>query len=271
MSNIPERPANLPDFELPPLNEVVVGIQFNTPKGYQQIYAGNVWELFKTDFPKVEEREPLTPTFETFGLPSKGIHFDVMAGPIHDRFWFLRQDGSELIQFQQDRLLHNWRKVGDKENEYPRFEGMMGRFSNEVERLEQYFNELFSQSLLISQCEISYINHIPFEIDNRQKSSDWVRVVDFGGCEPEDFSLSFREIIRDDDGQPQGRLTCDFKVGIKQNGQRVIVMTLTARGAPKEPTKESAFEFITMGRSLIVSRFTDLTTEMAHEQWRRIK
>ena len=264
MAHIPERPNDLPDFESPPLNEVVVGVQFNQPKGYQQILAGDVWGLFRSEFPKVEERKQLAPAFETFGLPARGTKFGLVTGPSHDRFWFVRPDGAELIQFQPDRLLHNWRKEGNEANQYPRFEGMMARFCDELDRLEKYVNGLSPQSLLINQCEIAYINHIPFELAEGQKASDWLRFVDFGEHEPEDFSLIFREIVRDADDQPQGRLICEAKIGVTQMGQRVIILSLTVRGAPKRSTKESAYEFLIGGRSLIVSRFADLTTEAAH-------
>jgi uncharacterized protein (TIGR04255 family) len=271
VANVSERPADLPDFESPPLNEVVLGVQFNPPKGYRQINAGEVWGLFRPEFSEVEEHEPLALMFETFGLPARGVQFGIMPGPVHDRFWFVRPDGTELIQFQQNRLLHNWRKVANERNEYPRFEGMITRFREELEKLDEYFSGLSPQSLLINQCEITYVNHIPFESANERKVSDWLRFVDFGRHEPEDFSIGFREIIRDADGQPQGRLTCECRIAITQRGERVIVMSLTARGAPTDATKESAFEFLAKGRSLIVSRFADLTTDTAHTEWRRIK
>ncbi len=271
MAHIPKRPADLPDFEAPPINEVVLGVQFSPPKGYRQINAGEVWGLFRSGFPKVEEHEPIAPMFETFGLPARLVKFEVMPGPVHDRFWFVRPDGTELIQFQQDRLLHNWRKVGNEENEYPRFEAMMTQFRDELEKLGEYFGKLSPQSLFISQCEITYVNHIPFELADRQKVSDWLHFVDFGGPEPEDFSIGFREIIRDADGPPWGRLTCECQIAITQKGKRIIVMSLTARGAPTDNSKESAFEFLAKGRSLIVSRFADLTTKAAHVKWRRTR
>ncbi len=271
MANLPERPDELPDFESPPLNEVVLGVQFNPPKGYRQINAGEVWGLFRSEFSEVEEREPLAPVFETFGRPTSGVQFRMMAGPSHARFWFVRPDGTELIQFQQDRFLHNWRKAGKEESRYPRFEGIMSRFCDELEKLEEYFGGLSSQSLLINQCEISYVNHIPFELTDGRKASDWLRFVNFGEREPEDFSMSFREVIRDALGQPQGRLACEFNTAITPRDERIILMSLTARGAPAVATKESAFDFLTKGRRLIVSRFADLTTDAAHLEWGRIK
>ena len=115
------RPHNLPDFSLPPLSEVVLGVQFQSPIGYQQIHAGDVWKLFKNDYPLVQEHQALPPTFETFGLSTQSVSvpFNFNSGAVHDRFWFVKSDDHELIQFQQDRIVHNWRKLDN--SEYPRF------------------------------------------------------------------------------------------------------------------------------------------------------
>lgn len=265
------RPDHLPDFRSPPLNEVVLGVQFNPPHGYQQIYAGAVWNLYRKEFPNVEEQPPLPPTFETFGLPSKGMQLGLTTGATHDRFWFLRPDGDELIQFQQDRILHNWRKVSEGTNVYPRFEVMMERFRGELDLLEEYMNGLTAQTLLINQCEIAYVNHIASSDDQAPRASDWLRFVTFGDKEPDDFSLGFREVIHDADGNPQGRLICEASLGIRADRRRVIVLTLTVRGAPKENTIKSALDYLIKARELIVCRFAELTTEEAHLKWDRIR
>lgn len=271
MSNIAARPDHLPDFGNPPLNEVVLGVQFNPPQGYQQIFAGEVWNLFRKEFPNVEEQLPIAPAFETFGLPSKGKKLGFITGATHDRFWFLRPDGDELIQFQQDRLLHNWRKVDDETNVYPRFESMLERFRGELDLLEEYMNGLTPQALSVNQCEISYINHIAPPDDEALLASDWLRFVNFGNKEPDDFSLGFREVIHDADDKPQGRLICDASLGIKADRRQVILLTLTVRGAPKENTIESALDYLAKGRDLIVCKFAELTTDEAHIKWERVR
>ena len=266
-----QRPDHLPDFRNPPLNEVVLGVQFGSPRGYQQIYAGGVWNLFRDEFPKVEEQPPLTPTFETFGLPTKGRQqIGLITGATHDRFWFLRHGGDELIQFQQDRLLHNWRKIADGTNKYPRFESMVTRFRNELGQLQDYMNKLSPQTLAINQCEVSYINHISVDSGDFI-ASDWLRFVSFVDREPDDFSVGFREVIRDSEGQPFGRLICDAALGIKADRQPVILLTLTVRGAPKGQDINSSIEFLAMGRDLIVCKFAELTTNEAHKKWGRMK
>ena len=266
------RPDHLPDFRNPPINEVVLGVQFSPPQGYQQIYAGKIWDLFRKEFPKFEEQPPLAPAFETFGLPSKGRQqIGFVTGASHDRFWFLRPDGDELIQFQQDRLLHNWRKVGDETNEYPRFESMLENFRGELEQLQDFMNGLTPQKISINQCEISYVNHIVPTDDQALVAADWVRFVSFGDKEPNDFSILFREEIRDNEGKLFARLICDASIGIKADNQRIIILTLTVRGTPKGDNIASALDFLGMGRDLIVCKFAKLTTDKAHMKWGRIK
>lgn len=268
------RPEHLPDFMAPPLNEVVVGVQFSTPQGYHKILAGEVWNLFKNCYPQVQEHPPLPPSFETFGLPyqhSLMPQISFATGGLHDRFWFLRPNGDELIQFQQDRLLHNWRKVGDGTNGYPRFESMIAEFEKELIQLQDYAANLAPQTLMINQCEISYINHIAFSRSESNEFSDWLRFLNFDKNVPDDFSVVFREVVRGDDGKPQGRFLCECSLGFLPDGQEVIILNLTVRGAPQGVDIDSALGFLAEGRELIVQRFSELTTVEAHQKWERIK
>lgn len=271
------RPENLPDFRRPPLNEVVLGVQFKPASGYQQIMAGEVWSLYRNEFPHVQELPPLVPTFETFGpgaMAASQISFGFLSGPTHDRYWFLSPNNDELIQFQQDRLFHNWRKVGDQTNEYPRFERMIVKFENELRLLEQYFSGIVPQKLEINQCEISYINHIlSTDATAPLHAKDWLRFLDFGSGDdpPDDFSTSFRRTIRASDGKPQGRLILEAGTALNQTGQRIIALTLTARGAPAKTDASAALEFFTLGRKIIVTTFAKITTDLAHHQWERVQ
>ncbi len=267
------RPDHLPDFGKPPLNEVVLGAQFSPPKGYQQIRAGEVWALFKPDYPIVQEHQALEPAFETFGLPHHvqiGGRLSFVTGASHDRFWFLRQSGDELIQFQPDRLLHNWRKVGDQSNPYPRFEGMAERFGTELRQLASYFTELAPQALAINQCEVSYINHIELGA-GPVRPSHWLRGAGFDDIEIDDLNMVCREVIRGDSGKPVGRITYEVNTGVKGDGSRLLILNLTARGAPDSSDIDSAMRFIAKGRELIVNRFAMITTDAAHKAWERNK
>lgn len=265
------RPETLPEFRNPPLTEVVVGIQFTPARGYQQILAGEVWALFRDKFPHAEELPPLPPMFETFGRPqAQHINFGIVSGATHDRFWFLSETKDELIQFQNDRLLHNWRKVGTQ-NEYPRFERIIESFEAEVKALEAYFSTIQPQALAINQCEISYINHIRNPDSELIDPNDWLKFLHLPGDEVERFSASFQREIRAADDRPFGRLYCEAVSAIGPNGRPLVALTLTARGAPAASDIKSALEFLALGREMVVNLFADVTTESAHRVWERVR
>jgi uncharacterized protein (TIGR04255 family) len=230
-----------------------------------------VWALFRSSFPQVEELPALPPMFETFGLPqAQHVNFGIVSGATHDRFWFISQTKDELIQFQNDRLLHNWRKVG-AQNQYPRFERIIEKFGAELRELESYFSSIQVQSLNINQCEVSYINHIHAPGSDVVDPRDWLTFVSFpGDCPPGDFSASFRKTILAPDGKPAGRLYCEAASAAEPGGRRLISLTLTARGAPSGSNVAAALEFLARGREMIGNLFVDVTTETAHRVWERV-
>lgn len=265
------RPKHLPNFQAPPLNEVILGVQFSPPRNYQQILAGEVRSLFRAEYPQVQEQPALPPSFETFGLPVSSSQLQLIGGASHDRFWFLSSEGDELIQFQQDRLLHNWRKVGGGTNEYPRFERMVERFKAELLKLETYAGTLAPQTLQITQCEITYINHIGAGPRDALVVGDWLRFLAFQApMRADDFAMTFREIISDDTGRPYGRLIVEAAMGSKEDGSALVALTITVRGAPKEPTIGAVVDFLSKGRELVVLRFAQMTTDAAHKHWMRL-
>jgi uncharacterized protein (TIGR04255 family) len=262
------RPAHLPDFERPPLNEVVLGVQFSPSRRYHQIYAKDVWELFRQEFPKVTEQPPLPPIFETFGRPQRPrLNIELVREPVHSRYWFISENEYELIQYQKDRLLHNWRKVGDGANPYPRFESILPKFEKELFTLEKLFEHLFDQKMNITQCELTYINHILLTEENGGAIGKWISLINTDDAQIEDIAFSFRKTLNDEENKPYGRLIVDCKTGINQKDERLLVLELTVRGIPKEPNVSAISYFLKDGRQILVTYFDQITTELAHEKW----
>ena len=266
------RPEHLPDFDAPPLHEVALGVQYAPIQEYQQILAGEVWNLFREDFPLVEEHQALSPMFETFGLPQSGqrINLGIVTGIVPDRYWFLTANKEELIQFQHDRMLHNWRKIGDGSNEYPRFENMVVKFENELRSLEKFYSDISKQEFQINQCEVTYINHIQYNQDTMNGLPDeWIRFLKFDELDPSDFVVRFRRVILDNEDKPYGRLICDVNSAFDDDKGPIILLNIVARGAPRETNIDSALEFLRHGRELVVNLFAEVTTHVAHERWER--
>jgi len=103
----------LPEFDKPPVIEVVCGLQFNPISALSVPYIGRLWSKFEADYPKTREAAPLLPTIEQFGEGSRGSLYpfgDELPPP---RIWFESADGNRLIQVQRDRFMHNWKKERD--------------------------------------------------------------------------------------------------------------------------------------------------------------
>lgn len=266
-----KRPDNLSDYSNPPLSEVVLGVQFQPPVNYQQIYAHNVWQLYSNDYPNVQEMPPLQPSFETFGISSFTLMppFNFVSGAMHNRFWFVNQNTDELIQFQNDRLLHNWRKVTSVDKPYPRFEVMCSKLQKELVSLQGYFSTLSSQSLNINQCEISYINDLYY--DESSSFTTWFTFADLANKSIEDFNFTFRELVKNEKNEPVGRLIVEVLTAMNLENKKFVRFTLTVKGVPDTNTIDSAVKFLTIGRNIIVNKFTELTSQDAHKIWGRLK
>lgn len=266
------RSEGLPEFDQPPINEVVLGIQFNQPPTYNLILAAEVYRKFRARYPLIEEQGPLAPVFETFGgVPTgKQFSFELMSRPDHPRFWFLEPTGHELIQFQGNRFLHNWRQHDHEQVPYPRYEKLRARFAGELAELNSVFLSEGAGELTVNQAEVSYYNRIYAELPSEYPRPDhWLKFLNFGEREPESFNGVYREIVRGPDDQPLARLHCEINSAVDSLGRRMILLTLTFRGAPQGDGLSEALDFLDTGSDMLVSTFARITTEEAHAKWQR--
>ena len=250
---------------------MVVGVQFNPIRGYTIMDAGRVYDLFRNHYPVVQEQPPLSPQFETFGAPGQPtMQFEFGIGFRHPRLWFLTPDGHELLQFQSDKLIHNWRQVDGVGGEYPHYEAIRAKFSDEVASLTGYMNGLGPDRLFINQAEISYINCIyGADASRAPRAEDWLKFIRFGDLQPEVFNGVFRRVVAGNDGRPVARLHCEINATVDFQGAPIILVQLTYRGAPKEGTLPATLDFLDRGRELLVKTFASITTDTAHQIWQR--
>jgi uncharacterized protein (TIGR04255 family) len=262
----------VPEFDAPPLNEVVMGVQFQPAANYNQLMAYEVWQLYNQDFPVVREQPPLLPQFETFGLPfASQMNLNMVTGPVHDRFWFTTPNGEQLIQFQQDRLLHNWRKVEPNATDYPRFESIIKQFEKELGALEGYYMGLGNKAgLAITQCELSYLNHIVLDdIAEPFLPQKWFSFVGQNQLPVDDFGATCKYILKDEEGRPYGRLHRESATGVDGHGRKIVTLFLTARGLPRQGSIGGALDFMTKHRHMIAKEFLNSTTDFAQQLWKR--
>jgi uncharacterized protein (TIGR04255 family) len=263
------RPAGLPDFDNPPLVEVVLSIQFDALSVIEFIDLAPTWTQLRHRFPKVEEHPPLPPVFEIFGMPAGSLQLQLSSMPALPRLWFVNDAGTEVLQVQTDRFIHNWRKVGE-ESEYPRYERIRRTFLSEFLRLNRVIEKRLNRGVTPNQCEITYVNHISPE--NAAEALKFFQMPDeFPGGSIEDATMQIRFVLPDAEGHPAGRLNVQAGPAITRAGERVFQFMLTVRGRPSTADLSGAREFMDMGRAAIVNSFAALTTDIMHKTWGRRK
>ncbi|QUS56357.1 TIGR04255 family protein [Pseudovibrio brasiliensis] len=265
-----KRPQHLPDFTSPPLSEVVLGVQFKPITKYTSIVGARIWELFKDEFPLVEEHPILAPTYETFGArqPTKDIQLQFGAPSVGQRFWFISPDSSHLLQLQSDRFLANWRKRIEY-GEYPRYEEILTKYRERYGKLTDYVLNELGTSVHVNQVEVTYVNHIL--VQDFQEAPQWFSFLAGNELNVEAFNASFSEVIKNTNGAPRARLIYDLQSALSSDGkQKAYRFSLTFRGQPEDANEKSIFEFFNKGRNEIVKRFAEYTTPFAHKQWERL-
>lgn len=260
------RPSDLPEFDSPPINELVLGVQIARPRAYDDRLVNETWNLFSDEYPRFQEVARLEPVFEVFGnRTGLGLNLDIQLGPVGKRYWFLAEDDSHLIQFQDDRLFVNWRQARLGEQTYPRFHVVFPRFINALTKVRGFYAAK-GEAFVVNQAEITYVNVIPL---GESAISDWLRVVQTPfPISVDGLQASFSETVHGNDNRPHARLHHRFDlVALTKDGSAALKVELTYRGAPKDV--DDALNLVWAGRDRIVRRFTEMTTDHAHETWRR--
>lgn len=274
------RPKPLPDFDRPPLDEMVLSIQF-AELPLKNYHSGLLWLKLRHEYPLVEEQAPLSPVFETFGalrpVPATAeIQFLPPEAMI--RYWFVSKDGNQLLQFQRDRLIHNWRRRAP-EDVYPRYEPLRARFESEILSVQEFLREYEVGDIRCNQCEVTYINSIGPNPETDDPVRDLAKVFTIWREQYNDGDLERIErgrfgatylILPDSGAEPSGRLHVVANPGIRtRDSAPTIQLNITARGKPRDETLAAALDWLDLGHASVVRSFAAITTKSMHKVWGR--
>ncbi len=252
----------LPDYDNPPVAEVVAGISFAPLTKLLVPHVGRYWDKFKSQFPNCNEVAPLPVRIEHFDKPPELIR---EAGDHQlPRVWFISSDDNEIVQLQRDKLLYNWRKIRD-EDDYPRYQKVMQSFYSKLSDFKDFIRELDLGEVSPIQYEMTYVNHILI-------GEGWDSMSDIGNVFPDyswekssDRFLSLgREGInwRDTYELPErhGRLSTTIRNGYRSaDNTPTLHFELTVRGFPATSSEDDMQAWFDLAREWIVHGFTDLT------------
>ncbi len=257
-----------PHFARPPVIEVVCGVQFDGLDSWGSPHYGKFWDCIGSDYPEFEEQPPLG-RVRLAGSSPKEVQFSPL--PPLRRVFFVQPPGNFLIQVQQNRFLHNWRKVKDND-EYPRYDVAYDRFRKFWEVFKRFLGDTKLPAPQVDAFELTYINHII--ADGASFPRDVWNFLGFYERSPQATTAMEATGMQINFTWPLpgelGLLTMDVKHGHRTVDQKeILLLELTARGKAREGEKgmDAWFE---VAHDAVVNTFDKLTTETAHQVWRKL-
>jgi uncharacterized protein (TIGR04255 family) len=261
----------LPDYENPPVDEVVCGVLFEPLKTFLLPHFGLLWEKkFRQEYPGLREMAPLIPIVESFEEAPSQQKVEVAELPL-PRVWFMHDDG-RIIQVQRDRFLHNWRKL-QPTDEYPRYEKVFKMFQSHFASFQDFLNDIGVGPVAPCQYEMTYVNIIP-QGQGWETDDDIGKVFrDFCWRREKQRFLPHPDSIDWQSSFPlpnqAGRLRMHIQSGIRRtDNRRVFRFELTARGIGSNTAPEKMQEWFDLAHEWIVRGFADLTTpQIQRDAW----
>ncbi len=270
----------LPEFERPPLEEVVLGTQFEKLHRLGAAQLGWIWHIFRDRFPKTSEHPPLDPVFERFGTPPFQVkHTCQETHALVPRLWFVAERETELIQVQQDRFIRNWRRVRPSDA-YPRYSQLRAAFAEDFGQFTRCVKEEGWGEVEPNQCEVTYVNVIQAgEGWEHHDELDRICAL-FAGHQTdplpnlgrlEQGALRVSYVLEHGNGCPVGRLYVSIDpVFTALEARPAFRLLLTARGAPLGGRHlPGVLAFFDLAHEAIVRLFAAITTQEMHRIWGR--
>lgn len=259
---------DLPEFEDPPVIEVALSAQFRTLPGLRGLAVAPLRELWRDRYPRVEELPPLPSMAE--GEVTGGPVFEFTVGFPAVRFWFLSDDGTELVQLQHDRLSVNWRPLGSGKA-YPRYPAMRQMFADRYTDLRRFAEAERLGKPQITQLELTYINAVTVDPGDMGKLgrilATWQAVPGHHLGEPEQVRAEMSFQVKDL-GAGNSRLWVQVGPGQRGAGIPATLLTLLIRGVATGEGLEGALTFLDDAHQHVVRSFAELTTAEMHANWR---
>lgn len=267
-------PTPLPDYDRPPVIEVVCGLQFGALEGFQATAFGLLWQRFKTDYPTCEQQPPLAQVVEHFGEPvSEPRRVEVTSVLPLPRMFFIDKNPSWLMQVQSDRFLHNWRRT-QASDIYPHFPEVYRRFWSAWQRFLESCREEKFGTPQVNQLEVTYINHII-------QGEGWDGAGMVGQVFPDLTWRAHRSFLPSPESvawrtsfvlpQNIARLHVSVRHALRRDDMKpVLLCELTVRGVPSSLDESAIRDWFHLGREWIVRGFADLTSDAVQSDiWKR--
>jgi uncharacterized protein (TIGR04255 family) len=245
-------------FKFPPINELVIGVFFNTPLfGLRAEHIGLLWHMIRDTYPNASQTGPIVAQGEAAQAAFAAAPNEVYPLP---RFWFSSADETMLVQLQRNALLLNWRK---RDQTYPHYENVKPEFDRVYGIFAEFVREKVRQDFAIEATELSYVNVV-------EAGDYWSGVNDIARVIP---SFHPVEIVLADATLAEAThatvwtaakdlsLTARVRTGTTTAGKRpALVFELSARGRLGAATKVDADAWFERAHEMTGKAFRGMTS-----------
>jgi uncharacterized protein (TIGR04255 family) len=261
-----------PEFERPPLDEMVIGVHFQPLPNFRAAHFGLFWSRIRAEYPHTEDQTPVLAAVELNEIkpaPTSLAQVSLVGLPL-PRCWFLSDDKTELVQVQQGGFWRNWRKVSGNEC-YPHFHSLARDFKQVWEKFLAFAADFELGPVVVKQCELSYINHIEkgagwSELGELDKVFTILRAPEPHNLLPAPETLSWQARYKLPHGR--GRLHVEMSPSFRGRDMKLMLaLNLTVRGAPMGGALDQVDAWFDLAHEWALKAFTELTGPTAHELW----
>ncbi len=254
---------------------MAASIQFPPIEELDPARLGLLWSEYRKDYPRSEYHAPLNNVIEKFERRSSpGIEFSFESKAPVPRLWFLNEEGTRLLQVQQNRFVLNWRKH-DTSEAYPHYSTIREILLREYRRFENFLKREKITAPKPDQAELTYVSHIDAGdpggglIPLSRILRLWNEPPEPPLPSPENVTLKSNFIMKAGE-KPVGRLGVTLETRFRvADGSAIYSLQLLARGAPASSDVEGVFRFLDEAHGWIVNSFTMITTSEMHSKWER--
>lgn len=251
--------SEVPSFAMPPIVEAVIGFEFAPIAGLGMRGLSDFYERVKGNYPVLEE--------QVLFQPAELGPFAAVPSP---RFWMTREDQSDLVQLQADRLLLNWRRR-EGGSDYARYANQRQELERLVGTLEGLVNDRGFQQPIPLWAEATYVNRIEFA-DGKKPHEFFVLVsgaADLPGVAQETRFQEVRSVTSESDDAWEGRSTITVEPFRDPESTGAMMTVVTRVALTGADTLGDAFPALDYARETSVKTFVAATTAEMHERWGR--
>jgi uncharacterized protein (TIGR04255 family) len=264
--------AKLPEYDSPPAVETLMGFYFARFAKLNVLHFGKLWSLFEMNYPK---GEILPPIIDPQRISQDGLEFNEMPF----RAMFTNSTDSELVQVQASAFLRNWRKTAGNEA-YTHYSDLKPKFKGDWHTFCTFLESSGLPPPQVFQCEVTYVNHL-VRGETWDSYNDLAKllkpfaprrvVADYGrdySYLPEAATVALNAGYNLTDVGVSLQVLCQSAVR-RNDGAEVIQLTVTAKGDIKDMASEDRWKTLDRCHDAVILGFDDVTTEYAHEIWRK--